>query len=228
MTDSLAGRRVLVLGGSGQLGRRVASELAQRGARVALTGRDSARLLDAATAVGAGVPTLAFDLRTGDPTSLVEWARSALGGLDGIVVASGVVAFGSVADTDEAIVHELLAVNLTGPLGVIRAALPELSGGFVVGITGVVAEMAPAGLAAYSASKAGFASALMALRREVRRQKIQVLEARPPHTETGLATRSIAGSAPPLPTGLDPDAVAKIIVEGLVAGLTELPSTAFR
>lgn len=228
MTDSLAGRRVLVLGGSGELGRRVAVELAQRGARVALTGRDPSRLQQAAAAVGAEVPTSVFDLQTGDPSSLVDWARSALGGLDGLVVASGVVAFGSVADADQATMQELLTVNLAGPLGIIRAALPELSGGFVVGITGVVAEMAPAGLAAYSASKAGFSSALTALRREVRRQKIHVLDARPPHTETGLATRPIAGSPPPLPTGLDPDAVAKIIVEGLVAGLTELPSTAFQ
>lgn len=54
-----------------------------------------------------------------------------------------------------------------------------------------------------------------------------MIDVRPPHTETGLADRAIAGTAPRLPTGLDPDAVAARIVQAIVDGETDLPSEAF-
>jgi cyclic-di-GMP-binding biofilm dispersal mediator protein len=63
--------------------------------------------------------------------------------------------------------------------------------------------------------------------RELRRARIRLVDARPPHTETGLATRPIAGSAPVLPTGLDPDAVAERIVTAIEADERDLASTAF-
>ena len=56
---------------------------------------------------------------------------------------------------------------------------------------------------------------------------IRIVDARPGHTETGLATRAIAGTAPAFPTGLDPDAVAQRIVTAIADGEKDLPSTAF-
>ena len=66
-----------------------------------------------------------------------------------------------------------------------------------------------------------------ALAREARRRRIRVIDARPPHTETGLATRPITGHSPKMPVGLDPAAVAKIIVNAIAGDLTDLPSAAF-
>ena len=74
----------------------------------------------------------------------------------------------------------------------------------IVNISGVIAEQGLAGMAAYGASKAAVRSFDEALAREARRRKIRVIDARPPHTETGLATRPIAGQAPRMPVGLDP------------------------
>ena len=57
-----------------------------------------------------------------------------------------------------------------------------------------------------------------------------MIDARPPHTETGLAGRAIAGTAPNMPTGLDPADVARVICDALDAdttGLIDLPSSAF-
>jgi cyclic-di-GMP-binding biofilm dispersal mediator protein len=56
---------------------------------------------------------------------------------------------------------------------------------------------------------------------------VHVLDARPPHTETGLATRQLAGTAPRMAVGLDPAAVAVRIVDAIVAGDAEVPSSAF-
>ncbi len=216
------GKRTLVLGGSGELGSRIIAELRQRGATVLGTGRDRRRLESRA-----GSNSLAFDLQSHDPAHLINHTITALGGLDGIVNAAGVVAFGPFEELSDAALDELIATDFIAPLRILREALPHLEDGFWVSITGIVADQPIGGMAAYSAAKAGLSAATRALTRELRRKKIHVLDARPPHTETGLATRPIQGKAPPLPVGLDPDAVARRIVDGLAAGERELPATAF-
>ncbi len=224
----LDGARVLVLGGSGELGSGIARELLARGARVVLAGRDAGRLQRRAAELAPGTPSVLGDLaEPSHAAHLVGTAAELLGGLDGVVNAAGVVAFGPLAKIDDATLDELVAADLVGPLRVIRAALAEMDGGFVVNVTGVVAEAPVAGMAAYSAVKAGLSAASQALGRELRRAGVHVLDARPPHTETGLAGRAIAGSAPAFPEGLDPAAVAAAIVAALAAGKRELPAEAF-
>jgi cyclic-di-GMP-binding biofilm dispersal mediator protein len=174
------------------------------------------------------VTSVLFDLALpGHAAHVVGTAVQHLGGLDGVINAAGVVAFGPLADMDDEALDDLVAVDLLGPLRVIRDALPHLEGGYIVNLTGVVAETPVAGMAAYSAVKAGLSAATIALGREVRRQGIHVLDARPPHTETGLADHPIAGAAPAMPAGLDPALVAGIIVAGLAEGRRELPSEVF-
>jgi cyclic-di-GMP-binding biofilm dispersal mediator protein len=63
--------------------------------------------------------------------------------------------------------------------------------------------------------------------RELRRDGIRLVDARPPHTETGLATRPLAGTAPKMPEGLAPEAVAARLLAAIVEGERDLPSTSF-
>jgi cyclic-di-GMP-binding biofilm dispersal mediator protein len=144
-----------------------------------------------------------------------------------VVNAAGVVGFGTLADMDPEAVETLVRVDLLGPLALMRAALAHLDGGFVVNLTGVVAEQPVAGLSVYSAAKAGLSAATRALSRELRRRRILVVDARPPHTETGLALRPVAGEAPRLPEGLDPTDVAERIIRAIEAGEREVPAAAF-
>jgi cyclic-di-GMP-binding biofilm dispersal mediator protein len=225
---NLRDNRVLVLGGSGVLGKHIATELLQRGAVVVLAGRDPDRLHANASALGPETRSVIFDLsEPAHAAHVVTTAVELIGGLDGIVNAAGVVAFGGIDSLTDAALDELVAADFTGPLRVMRASLPVLGGGFFVNITGVVAEQPMPGMAAYSAVKAGLSAATMALGRELRRQKIHVLDARPPHTETGLAERPIEGVANGFPEGLSPAHVAQVIVDGLAAGKRELPADAF-
>ena len=109
-----------------------------------------------------------------------------------------------------------------------QAALPRMNKGSVlVGISGVIAEQNLPGMAAYGASKAAVRSFNEALSREARRLGIRVIDARPPHTETGLASRAIAGVAPKFPQGLTPISVAQRIVLAIASGEEDLPSTEF-
>ena len=52
-------------------------------------------------------------------------------------------------------------------------------------------------------------------RREMRRAGVRVIDARPPHMETGLATRPIAGTAPGLAAGADPREFAGALVAAI-------------
>lgn len=220
--------RVLILGGSGVLGSTIAAHLTRRGAQVALAGRNEARLKEKASVLG-DVPTIPFDMKLpADGRRVVEDSVEALGGLDGIVNAVGVVAFGRLADLTDQTLEELVIVDFMAPLRIIRIALPHLENGFVVNLTGVVAESPVAGLVAYSAVKSALSAATRGLARELLGSNVHLLDARPPHTETGLARRPIAGTAPPMPEGLDPEIVAEVVVEGLARGERELEARAFR
>ena len=193
-----------------------------------LAGRNAERLQAKATALGPTVPSVVFDLRVAEhATHVVDTTTRLLGGLDGIINAAGVVAFGPFSELSDAALADLVATDFVGPLRVARTALEHLDNGFIVNITGVVAETPFPNMAVYSAVKAGLSAATQALGRELRRRNIHLLDARPPHTETGLATRPIDGIAPKLPRGLDPADVAHTVVEGLVAGLHELPAESF-
>jgi cyclic-di-GMP-binding biofilm dispersal mediator protein len=226
VSRELGGARIAVVGASGALGSLIAAELHRRDARLLLVGRDPDRL----AALDLGTPVVAdiSDAAAGD--AVVAAAREHLGGLDGLVNAAGVVAFGPLVATADEVVEELFLTNVIGPLFLLRRVLPllEESRGFVLQISAVVAERPVPGMTAYSASKAALTAATAALRTELRRSRIEMYDVRPPHTETGLASRPLAGAAPRLPEGLAPAAVAARIVEALVAGEHDLGSGCFQ
>lgn len=217
--------RILVVGASGGLGGAITRELAGRGARLALSGRDAERL----SAVGVQGTPVVVDLHEPDAAgTTVARAEQALGGLTGVVYAAGVVAFGAVGELDDDDVDELLLLNYLAPARIAAAALPRLgAGGFVANLSAVVAEQPTLRMAAYSAAKAALTAFDRVALLEARRRDIRVIDIRPPHTETGLAGRPIAGQPPKLPPGLDPAAVARRIVDALAGDETDLPTDAF-
>ncbi|MEY4039560.1 MAG: hypothetical protein RLZZ52_428 [Actinomycetota bacterium] len=229
MTE-LAGMRILVTGATGALGSRIAHLLANAGAQLVLTGQDAQKLQD----LGLNAELFSMDLaQPGAAASLVQTVAAA-GQLDGIVIAHGVVAFGPVAELEPATVQALTVLNQSGPIELITAAIPALQAAkaagsepFVLTISGVIADMPTAGMAAYGASKAGLKAFVSATQRELRREGIRVVDTRPPHTETGLASRAIAGVAPTMPQGLEPDAVASRIVAAIVTDEKDVAADAF-
>lgn len=216
MTE-LNGQVVAVIGATGGLGAPITQALRNRGATVVTVNRSG----------GADVQLDLRDATAGD--KLVEHLKSSHHRLDGVVIAAGIVAFGDLRDTDDITIEELLLTNAMGPMWLAKRVAPLLadSQGFFVNISGVVAETPMPGMAAYSASKAAAAAAMAALAKEWRRRKIRVIDVRPPHTETGLATRPLDGTAPTMPKGLSPDTVAERIVEAIVGGERELSGADF-
>jgi short-subunit dehydrogenase len=212
MTD-LAGKNVLIVGATGALGSRIARRMSAAGATLVLTGTDRARL----AALDVAGTRIVLDLAAGASGSaagtIAALAGDAMGGIDAVVIAAGVVAFGPAGQLDAATTARLFAVNAIGPIDLLAGALPLLADSaaegrepFVLTISGVVAESPT---------------------REAKRAGIRLIDARPGHTETGLATRAIAGTAPAFPTGLDPDVVVDRLVAAIIGDERDLPSTAF-
>lgn len=226
----LTSRRILVIGANGILGNAIAERLVAAGA----SGIGTARNAASAERLQAGLAErLLLDLE--DDASIEVLAQYLLStGIDGIVNAAGVVAFGTVTDTPVAVQSQLMRVNHAGPAAVMTRLLPALQAAaaaqrqpFIASITGVVAEQVFPGMAAYVASKTAHSSWLKGARLDLRRAGIRVVDARPGHTETGLADRAVFGTAPKFPKGYVPDAVADRIVQALIADETDVPSTAF-
>ncbi len=221
----LSGARVLVVGGTGVLGAMAATALVERGARVVATGRDTDRLAEVAARLG----TEPVELDVIDDracAAAVDSAVQQLGGLDGLVVATGVPAFGPAVDTDPAVAEELFAVNTLGPMSLVRAAAPHLAeredhDGFVAVLSAILADMPTNQMAEYSASKSALSAWLGVLRRENRR-RFTVLDVRPPHLDTGLSDHPLAGTAPRLPEPLAGQVVVDTLVRAIEQGGTEI------
>jgi len=215
MQRNLNESRILIVGGLGVLGSAIAANLETRGARVVRTSRKAGAVLTG-------------DLRDRTfPATVMRDARALLGALDGVIVAAGVVAFGPLTAMSDATLDELMEVNVLGPIRLMREFAAAQESGFFVNISGVVAETPFPGLSAYGASKAALSTATRAFALEMRRKGLTVIDARPPHTETGLATRAIAGNAPTLPKGLAPEHVAERIVQAIESDEREIPARAF-
>lgn len=224
----LSGSHILVVGATGVLGSELSRQLAAEGAQLTLSGRSGEKLDRLAAELGdAVVGRAAADL--GRPSGPADIAAAVYGReLDGMVFAAGVVAFGPAVEVDDDTLDELVLVNLLGYMRLMRDVAPRLArNSFVAQISAVVAESPTAGMAAYSATKAGLSAYGKALTLELRKQGVRVLDARPPHTETGLAARPIAGEAPKLPQGKDPVHVAARILTAIRAGERDLPSSSF-
>ncbi len=216
----LRGAHVVVVGATGVLGANIATQLAAAGARVSAIVRDHTRL--------DGASVSQYALADVTDHEALRTALASVAPFDGVVNATGVVAFGNVVDLDDATLARLFAVNSIAPIVMLRESAVHMNdGGFFVNISGVVATQPVAGMAAYSASKAAAWAAMTSAGRELRRRRIDVIDARPGHTETGLATRPLAGVAPKMPEGLAPNVVAARIVAAITAGERDLPTEAF-
>jgi cyclic-di-GMP-binding biofilm dispersal mediator protein len=211
---TLQGSLFLVVGATGGLGSAIARELEAKGAYVLRTSRNST--------------DLAADITDASHRARVVALVAEHGGIDGLVVASGEVGFGMHGTLAVADISRIVDVDLTAPLALVNDLLPHVKdNGNITLITGAVVDFPTLGMAVYTAAKAGLSASCAVLRRELRSRKITVLDARPPHTETGLATRAIYGEAPKMKEGLAPEVVARRIVEAIAEDETELAPVVF-
>lgn len=230
--SNFAGKHVLVVGASGAFGLEFTNQFIEQGALTsgtAKTAESSIRLRpDLAS-------RLLVDLESAASiTALTDYLLSQPLPLDGVVLAAGLVAFGTVEETPQAVTAKLMQVNSLGQIQLIQGLLPKLresaAGGrapFVVSISGVIAEQPMAGLAAYSASKTSMHGYSIAAAKELGKSGIRWIDARPGHTESGLASRAIFGQSPNFGIGKPVNKVVARIMEAITNEEKDLPSSSF-
>jgi len=216
-------QRVLVLGGTSEIGTAIVDELATRGGagEVVLAGRDPDGLQRTAQRLrdtgGARVETVALEARerNGHGAALAQ-GMQLLGGVDLTILAVGVLGErgGLPVDIDAAV--DVLDVNVVGAGSLLLhsvCALREQGYGTVVVLSSVAAERPRASNAVYCASKAGLDALAVGLGDALASTGVRVMLVRPGFVVTRM-TRGLP--IPPLSTS--PQSVARATARGLERG----------
>ncbi|MER7966251.1 SDR family NAD(P)-dependent oxidoreductase [Streptomyces ardesiacus] len=214
------GRRALVTGGGSGIGQATVLRLLAEGGTVVAADVSEPGLKDTRDKAGAHadrLTTLVVDIA--DETSVREGVRAAtdaLGGLDVLVNAAGILRSSHTEETALADFTRVLTVNLVGTFLVIREAIPALLDGkdaAVVNFSSTSAAFAHPYMAAYAASKGGIQSMTHALAAEYAGRGIRFTAVQPGSISSGMTDGSGASGqsvGPGLPEDADMSLFAKL------------------
>jgi short-subunit dehydrogenase len=208
-----APRNLLITGASSGLGAALARHYAAPGTRIALTGRDAARLAAVAVscrAAGATVETAALDVT--DREALAQW----IAGIDtamplDLVVANAGISGGT---EDEAAARRIFAVNLDGVLNTVYPILPRMvsrKAGQIALMSSLAGFRGLPDAPAYCASKAAVKALAEAWRGSLWPSGVRVSVICPGFVTTAMT----AGRQSPMPFLMSAERAAAIIARGL-------------
>ncbi|MFI7061321.1 SDR family NAD(P)-dependent oxidoreductase [Kribbella sp. NPDC050124] len=206
----LTGRRTWIVGASSGIGAALAGELADRGARVAVSARRTEALEKVAGGRMAVVPV---DVTDAEAVRLAaDRVVEELGGLDIVVLSAGY--WKQMGEFDAESFQRHLDVNLSGLAHCLDVVIPLLRtarAGLIVGIASVAGYRGLPGAEAYGATKAAQINLLEALRVSLRRDGIHVATVCPGFVDTEM-TRS---NRFPMPFIVSPQRAAQEIADGI-------------
>jgi len=215
---------ILITGAGSGIGQALALRLAEHTPRLTLVGRRQQPLDELADRVrqqGGQAHVVTADLtEPGAPETVVASARAEFGGIDVLVNNAGNVRASRLETIEESEVVAQVALNLTAPILLTRAALPSLresDRGLVINLSSGIGLVAMPFYATYAATKAGIAHFGEALRRELYGEGVHVLTVYPSATSTPMMESSKAGPA----EGFEyepPESVADATVEAILDG----------
>lgn len=222
---ALGDKTAFVTGGAGGLGKAICQALAREGARVAV-GYNTAAKAEALVASLPGEGHIAVHAPVTDTAALAEAAKtigSAFGALDILVNCAGITRFvphGDLDALDDALIDDILAVNVRGVIAVTRAMLPLLrsaKGGVIVNISSIAGTTAMGSNIAYCASKAAVDNLTKSLGRALA-PAIRVVSVAPGLVDTefvqslDVSWRDQQADRTPLKRLADPDEVAQAVI----------------
>jgi 2-C-methyl-D-erythritol 4-phosphate cytidylyltransferase len=205
LTAALAGKVLVVLGGSYGIGAEIARIARAAGAVVVAHGRSSTGLH-------------VQDLQAIED-ALADVAREH-SQIDAVVLTAGVLRVGPLATTSPEEIEESIAVNYTAAVNVARAAYPHLATtrGHLLLFTSSAYTRGRENYALYSSSKAAVVNLTQALSEEWAGDGIKVNVVNPERTETPMR-RGAFGAEPP-GTLLSAEQVAEASLDVIASGLT--------
>ncbi len=190
----LAGKRILLTGGTTGIGRATLRLLAERGARVVTFGRDRAALDEALADAGGDVSGIVADVACADGIERVfATLDERLGGIDILIACAAIGAqpIDAMAEDDWRYVVD---TNLTGYLACARGAIERMGagGGHLLFVGSISSEIKAVGESVYAATKAGVQAFAETLRKEVADRGIRVSVIQPGSVDTDMQQCSTA------------------------------------
>ena len=191
------GRRVVVTGATSGVGRGMAVELARRGARVAITGRREAKLMETFQAVeAAGGECLAL---LGSVTDMADVKRhyaairEKWGGLDWAILNAGVGDSMNAREFKAAHYHWTFETNVGGVVNWLETVIPDMVAagqGTIAGMASLAAFRGLPNSGAYCASKAALFTLLESTRLELRGTGVHVVTICPGFIKSEMTARN--------------------------------------
>jgi short-subunit dehydrogenase len=198
-----AGGTAVVTGAASGIGAALATDLAARGSNLVLLDRDAERLEEVAAGVRAAHPSLAVathvaDLSDDDAADRIATELAAAHPETTLLVNNAGVALGG--RLDQVTLDEfdwVMSVNFRSVVRLTHAFVPVLKthpGAHLVNVSSVFGIMAPAGQAAYSASKFAVRGFSEAVRHELAEDGVGVTVVHPGGIKTRIAESARTGS----------------------------------
>jgi len=198
--SGLAGKVVLITGGSSGIGKGLAVAMAGLGARVALAARDPDRLEAAAREIGAlAVPTDVGD--AAQCRAMVERTVGHFGQLDVLVNSAGLSLRGPFEDTTPETVERVFRVNVLGTIFATQAAIPHVrqTRGSLIALSSLAGKRGAPSYAIYGATKFAVGGLYEALRIELSDDRVHVGVVSPGFVDTPLRDNQLGPDGQPHP-----------------------------
>lgn len=224
---NIQGKTALITGASRGIGRAIAIELAQQGAkRLLLVARDEERLAEVATqieALGVEVVTLALDLTQPVEVNIaIAQAWRDHGPIHLLVNCAGVAHQAPFLHSQLPKISEEIAINLVGMYTLTRLVARRMATqqeGTIVNVSSLMGKVAAPTMATYSATKFAIVGFTQALRGELAAHNIRVIALLPSLTDTDMV-RNLQWFRWVVPT--TPQKVAQALVAGLYKDSPEI------
>ena len=189
MKASVAGKVVLITGGSSGIGLALAKQVAAEGARVALVARRVEQLEAAlASLPGEGHHIYPCDVSDAEAvTAMAEQVQAEMGTPDWVVNSAGITHPGYFWELPLEVFHDMMRVNYFGTVYVCKAFVPDMmarGSGRIVNVSSVAGFVGVFGYSAYGPSKFAVWGFSDVLRAELKPHGIKVHVVFPPDTDT--------------------------------------------
>ena len=177
---NLTDKRAVITGAGGGIGRAIALRLAEDGMKLALVGRDAAKLMRTAALTGRPLDMLVLPADLTTPRGMDDVLRILEGhfkGLDVLVNNAGMALNCAFEETTLEAFDRIMAINVRAPFELTRRCLPLLRTSdmaTVINIGSVVSHKGYDHQAAYAASKHALLGLTKALAKEVAPEGIRV------------------------------------------------------
>lgn len=218
------GSVAVITGASRGIGRAVAIQAKQRGARVGLIARSKDELEALAAEIGgASVATADVAVREEIEGALTQ-IQADLGGIDILVNNAGIGAYGLVADTDVETIEAMIRVNYFGTVYATKHVLPGMIArrrGHIVNVSSIAGRIGAPLEAAYSASKFAVAGLTEALAMEVHAKGVGVSMVDPGPVETSFFEARGVPYSMKMPKPVSAERVAAHVIKAVEKNLME-------